>query len=258
MSTINQKLLGLLQEEIGTGKTQVYWHVARKREITNLPREQAAIALAMELGIDVSRFATEYDLKMIREVEPGLVAVIDRILPEKKNVADSIENTHQVLDGHDPFLDPKTLNNAHKNAEICAKLFLLENSIRRVVHAVMEKKHGVDWWYDAAPRDIMYATFDRRSGENETRWRGQFGAEPIYYTDIRDLSEIMKVHQDIFKGVYGKELMIDDWIDIVERVRSGLVHTNPVTLKERNKFLEIFEAWNGIARDIHNKLNNPN
>jgi hypothetical protein len=101
----------------------------------------------------------------------------------------------------------------------------------------------------------MYATFDRRSGENEPKWRGQFGAEPIYYTDIKDLSEIIKVHQNIFKSVYGKELTIDEWIDIVERVRAGLVHTNPVTLKERNMFLEIYDEWSGIAKKIHQKLN---
>ncbi len=254
MSTINQELLDLLQEEIGTGKTQIYWHVARKREMTGLPRSQAAIALAMELGIKVDRYATEYDLSMISEVEPGLKAVIKDMLPEKTQIASAITMGQDKTNGYDPFLDPKLINSAHKNAEICAKLFLFENSIRRAVHAVMEKKHGIDWWYDAAPRDIMYTTFDRRAGENGPKWRSQFGAEPIYYTDIKDLNEIISLHQDIFTDVLGKELHIEGWIDLVERIRAGLMFANPITLKERDKFLAILEDWNKIATEIHKNL----
>ncbi|MBU0518671.1 hypothetical protein KKA00_09425 [bacterium] len=254
MSTINQELLGKLQEEIGTGKTQVYWHIARKVEMTGLPRSQAAIALAMELGIKVSRYATEYDLEMIHKVEPGLGSVISSVLPDKEAFAKQVDDAQESNNGSLPFLDSKMIDKAHKNAEICAQLFLFENSIRLTVHAVMEKNYGLDWWYDKTPRDVMYETFDRRSGENGPKWRGQFGAEPIYYTDINDLNTIVQEHQEDFSKLLGKELHFNGWIDLVERIRIALTTANPITLKERNKFIEMVNEWGTIARQIYNNL----
>jgi len=254
MSTINQELLGLLQEEVGTGKTQVYWLVARKCEATGLPRAQAAIALAMEFGIDVSKYATEYDLETIRKSEPGLVSMIEGMLSRKKEIAQAIKETQSQETIRDPYVDSKMLAVAYKNAEVCAKLFIFENSLRRVVSAVMEKEYGIDWWYDVTPRDIMYSTFDRRSGEKEPKWRGQFGAEPIYYTDIKDLSEIINNRQEAFRKVLGKKLSIATWINLVERIRTALVHSNPVTQKELDKFAVIFKQWNKIAWTVHKNL----
>jgi len=254
MSTINQELLGRLQEEIGTGKTQVYWHVARKVEMTGLPRAQAAIALAMELGIKVSRYATEYDLDMIKIAEPGLGTVISKILPEKEKFSKQVEDAQESNNGFLPFLDSKMLEKAHLNAEICAQLFLLENSIRLTVNAVMEKSFGIDWWYDKAPRDIMYETFDRRSGEKGPKWRGQFGAEPIYYTDIEDLNKIIEEHQNIFNEYLGKNLNLTNWFDLIGRIRVSLTTANPVTVKERNQFIIIVKEWGKIALKIQNTL----
>lgn len=254
MSTINQELLDLLQEEIGTGKTQVYWHVARKCEATGLPRAQAAIALAMEFGIDVSKYATEYDLETIRKSEPGLVSMIEEMLSSKKEIAEAIKETQSQDTIRDPYVDSKMIAVAYKNAEICSKLFIFENSLRRVVSAIMEREYGIDWWYDVTPRNIMYSTFDRRSGEKEPKWRGQFGAEPIYYTDVKDLCEIINDRQEAFRKVLDKKLSINAWIDRVERIRTALVHSNPVTQKEHDEFAVIFKKWNKIAWTIHKRL----
>lgn len=254
MSTINQELLDALQREIGTGKTQIYWHVARKREATGLPRAQAAIALALELGINIARYATEYDLEMIREAEPGLRSLIDRMMPRKMKVSTAVDRALREGNGRLPFLNAKMVNSAHQNAEICARLFMFENSLRLTVYAVMEQEYGLDWWYDNVPREIMYETFDRRSGEKGVQWRRKVGAEPIYYTDIKDLSKIINLHQDVFKRVLGKKLTLDPWVETVEGIRTALATANPVTMKDRKKFAEIFDTWNTVAERIRKNL----
>jgi hypothetical protein len=212
----------------------------------------------MELGIDVSRYATAFDLESIRLVEPALAPLIDGMLPAKQEVGKAIAETQKNELNSDPFMDSVMITSAHRNAEICTRLFLLENSIRRVVSGVMATKYGIDWWYDVTPRDIMYSTFDRRSGEDQPKWRGQFGAEPIYYTDIRDLSVIITEHQALFGKYLGDKFKFDKlekWVDIVERIRAALVFTNPVTHKDRDAFMSVVREWNKIAKRVHKQLN---
>ena len=255
MSTINQELLRLLKDKLDTGITQVYWQVSLKRQATGLPRDQAAIAVAMELDIDISKYATEYDLTEIRKVEPGLKALINKMLPEKSQVAQGVKRAQEEEPNPDPYLDNKMITAAHRNAEICSKFFLFENSLRRVVSAVMEEEFGIDWWYDNAPHDIMYNTFDRRSGEQGPKWRGQFGAEPIYYTDINDLKEIIDKNKKIFHKYLGNNTNIENWIEIIERVRAALSYANPVTLKDREKFFDYVTQWTKLSNQVHKKIN---
>ncbi|TKJ42125.1 hypothetical protein CEE37_00165 [candidate division LCP-89 bacterium B3_LCP] len=254
MSTINQELLKQLKNKLNTGITQIYGHVVKKSETTGLKREQAAIAVAMELGIDVSKYATEYDLLRIRETDPSLRKIIDDALPAKEETSEALREAQKNHLNTDPYLDNGMIIYAHQNAEICMKLFFLENSMRRVVSAIMATEYGIDWWYDVAPRDIMYSTFDRRSGEGETRWRGQFGAEAIYYTDIKDLRKIFEEHTELFGKFIDNLPKMDEWVDIVEKVRAAITFTNPVTNKDRDEFMQCVKLWSEIAKGVHERI----
>jgi predicted nucleotide-binding protein len=68
MERINGKLLNRLQEKLGIGRSRVYQLIDDKVNRTHLPRNLAAIALASELGFNISRFATVQDLAAIRHV----------------------------------------------------------------------------------------------------------------------------------------------------------------------------------------------
>jgi hypothetical protein len=66
MPKINPQLLQRLQSKLGVGHAQVYSAIARKSGESFLPRHKAAIALAAEHGINISKFASEDDLASIR------------------------------------------------------------------------------------------------------------------------------------------------------------------------------------------------
>lgn len=67
MARISQALLARLQAKLGLSKRRVYSLVEDKVRQTHLPRQLAAIALASERGINISRFATAEDLATIRQ-----------------------------------------------------------------------------------------------------------------------------------------------------------------------------------------------
>jgi predicted nucleotide-binding protein len=71
MAKINPGLLARLQQKLRIGPKQVYALIQRKVSETHLPRHLAAVALASERGIGISRFASDEDLAAIRQTSVG-------------------------------------------------------------------------------------------------------------------------------------------------------------------------------------------
>ena len=67
MARINQKLINRLKETLGLSLPRIYALINEKVLETHLPRRLAAVALASERGINISKFATEEDLSTIRQ-----------------------------------------------------------------------------------------------------------------------------------------------------------------------------------------------
>lgn len=68
MPAINPDLLKRLAEKLDVKQARVYALIDQKVRATHLPRHIAAIALASERGINISKFASADDLAMIRGV----------------------------------------------------------------------------------------------------------------------------------------------------------------------------------------------
>jgi predicted nucleotide-binding protein len=66
VAKINQRLLERLEQKIGVSRVRIYQLIDSKVRSTHLPRPLAAIALASERGINISKYANEDDLAMIR------------------------------------------------------------------------------------------------------------------------------------------------------------------------------------------------
>lgn len=67
MARINQALLARIQNQLGLSSRRVYSLIEDKVRETHLPRPLAAIALASEHGINISRFVSSEDLSIIRQ-----------------------------------------------------------------------------------------------------------------------------------------------------------------------------------------------
>jgi predicted nucleotide-binding protein len=66
VARINSELLQRIQKKLGVGRSRAYGLIDEKVRATHLPRHLAAIALASERGISISKYATKEDLAEIR------------------------------------------------------------------------------------------------------------------------------------------------------------------------------------------------
>lgn len=67
MARINQQLLERLQNKLGLGRSRIYALIDEKVRTAHLPRPLAAIAVAAEHGVNISKFASPEDLSAIRQ-----------------------------------------------------------------------------------------------------------------------------------------------------------------------------------------------
>lgn len=76
MARINPKLLGRLRHKLELSDSRIYALIERKARATQLPTELAAIALAIDRGIGVSRYADASQLAEIRQARTGALAAV--------------------------------------------------------------------------------------------------------------------------------------------------------------------------------------
>jgi predicted nucleotide-binding protein len=81
MARINQSLLERLESKLKVGRKQVYALIQRKGLQTHLPAELAAIALAAEKGIGITRYASAAELAQIRQASSGSTAAAALVPP---------------------------------------------------------------------------------------------------------------------------------------------------------------------------------
>lgn len=81
---INPKLLESLESRLKVNRRQIYYLIEQKVRETHLPRNLAAIALATEHRINISRYASEDDLAIIRQGAPLAPPVKTVSLPNEK------------------------------------------------------------------------------------------------------------------------------------------------------------------------------
>lgn len=83
MARINSKLLERLESKLNVRREQIYKLIAQKVRETHLPRHLAAIALAAERGINISRFAREDDLAAIRQAGYRVSETVSTTAPQR-------------------------------------------------------------------------------------------------------------------------------------------------------------------------------
>jgi len=93
VAKINQALLVRLHAKLGLSRRRVYSLVEEKVRQAHLPRHLAAVALASERGINISRFATAEDLATIRQT--AIAAAPRPVVPPTQKPTETRSETRQ-------------------------------------------------------------------------------------------------------------------------------------------------------------------
>lgn len=176
----------------------------------------------------------------------------------KKKVVKVINKTYQYnnIIAKPPILDKLILKNGISNGEIYFYFYVLENALRKFILEVLNKKKP-DWW-DKVNSRIKSNVDSRKKKEKWNPWVTGRGAHEIYYTDLSDLSNIIKANQSIFTTYFDKMEGKLNWlthrIDEIYLIRNNLAHACPIGNKDINLFKTYFQNIYDIIENLNNSL----
>jgi len=122
----------------------------------------------------------------------------------------------------------------HIGSKVYSKLYVIENTIRIVIHSVLSANINANWWGVAVDKPVR---------DNAQRFRRRYIAKPqnaspgvhdIHLIFLSDLIEILRAHRHLFVLVVPD---IDQWIAALEAIlvpRNLVGHMNFPNTFDRN------------------------
>jgi hypothetical protein len=122
-------------------------------------------------------------------------------------------------------LDDELVRAARRMATVYAAVAAFENTVRELLKRTLIDRHGDEWWEKAVSSDIRSRAEKRLADEEAHRFHAQRGEDPINYTDLKDLVNIVKNNWADFEPF----LQSQDWakgvLDQIERSRNVIMHS---------------------------------
>jgi len=132
-----------------------------------------------------------------------------------------------------PF-DQKLVQEAEKNMEIYPYVYILENSLRKLI---LEKFKTINnWWYEKTivKPDIQDYAKRIQDAEKKYKWLGKRGNHPIYYVGLEHLYRIIEVNfNPHFKGMFDIS-NLKTWVNECVPIRNLVAHHIPTQKTERD------------------------
>jgi len=240
---INRKIFNELEKKKNI-KT-IYKLIKNIREESGykLTKEDAAYILAGNLGIDIAKFLEKDELDRLRNA-PTEIKIIET---KSKAAPKTFQLKIKDIPTNIPFLEEKTIRDCDKMSETYQLFYLLENSIRSFVLIILQSEYSSDKWWDkdnVVTTDIKKEVAKRMNRERENRWHTKIGDHPIYYTDFKDLKDLIRHN---WKGGFEKFFPDQHWIisrlQDLELSRNIIAHNNLLPQDEVNRIKLYFRDW---------------
>ena len=141
------------------------------------------------------------------------------------------------------LLDEDHVAKARRMAVVYAAIAAFENTVREFISKVMLENVGANWWDANVSDKIRRAAEQRREDEARIKWHTQRGDDPINYTMLPNLINIIRQNQEIFAAF----LPDIDWaasiFDTIERSRNVIMHSGTLTKRDIARLGSLLRDW---------------
>jgi hypothetical protein len=159
-------------------------------------------ALAESLRTDRRVSLRDRSCRSLHAADTELRSLIPELFDETPHIAETFSVS---LLTNAPFIGDEYVKDLKRMADFYKALHTLENSIRRLVEAVLTSGLGPDWWEAVASASMIRKHSDRLSKEDRRAWlpaRSSLG--PLYSLDWSDLVTIIRKYESLFNPYIGE------------------------------------------------------
>ena len=123
------------------------------------------------------------------------------------------------------LLDDDLIANAKSMAVVYAATAAFENSVRGLIKNILLESVGEGWWQTSVSENIRKRAESRKEEEKKVKWHAQRGDDPIYYTTLGDLANIIRNNFAKFEPYIQSAEWAASVFDVVERSRNVIMHS---------------------------------
>ncbi len=146
------------------------------------------------------------------------------------------------LVGYDA-LDPELLANARRMAVVYSAIAAFENSVRQLITRTLLEEVGENWWQDCVSNNIRSAATTRLEEEEKVKWHSQRGNDPIQYTMLPNLLNIIRQNFEHFEPFIHNLDWAANIFDIVERSRNVTMHSGTLGDRDIARIGSLLRDW---------------
>ncbi len=136
----------------------------------------------------------------------------------------------------------KIRQQAKQMGELYYLYFCLENSIRNTIINRLKEISGENWWEIKVPDNVKRKVEVRRTQEKDTPF-SERSEEPIYYTDFKDLFDIIEENWDIFSDTYRSVESVKQTLNTLNVLRRPIAHSSILEEDEILRFKLHIKDW---------------
>ena len=128
------------------------------------------------------------------------------------------------------------IKDAYKNAEIYPYVYILENSLRKLIMDTFSSEEN--WWNNRATTDAKNNASRIRAAESKHDWLPERGKHQIYYIGLDDLFVIISKNYDThFKHIFSDQGNLRTWINECVPIRNLLAHNVKIKNDEKQNLI---------------------
>ena len=121
-------------------------------------------------------------------------------------------------------------------------LFCLENSIRKLIINRLKEKYASVWWDTKVPETVRKNVLRKQNDEKDTPF-SERSEEPIYYTDFKDLIEIIEANWGDFSDTFRSIESIKSTLKTLNVLRRPIAHNSILEEDEILRFKLHIKDW---------------
>lgn len=141
-------------------------------------------------------------------------------------------------------LDSEFVRSAERMSLVYVTVAAFENSARDLVTKVLLDSDGEDWWQTCVSERIKTDARRRMEAEQQVRWHVQRGGQPINFTMLPNLANIIANNITKFEAYLPDIEWVKSVFDVVERSRNVIMHSGVLSDRDMARLGSLIRDWN--------------
>lgn len=130
------------------------------------------------------------------------------------------------------MLNEELVADARGMAIVYTAIAAFENSVRDLISGTLLENKGASWWSDCVSEKIRTSAEKRMEEEQKVKWHVQRGEDPIKFTMLPNLLNIMRQNADSFEPFVHDLDWVASIFDVIEKSRNVIMHSGRLSRRD--------------------------